>query len=351
MAKSSQPTYPVVPLPVWRELLDAALAFRAAKPWERRHDNDLFALIDDQQRPWFPSVLGAAGQVFGVVLYRGEAGLRFLFENVQTLPGNDPDLGFLQDALMLDWGAKKALVPEEIALLAQLGYTPKPRERQAWPCFRTHTPGLYPWSLNETEARELTLGLRATLACLLFADTRPYFFMPGEERSDLLPTVLMRDALAGPLQPEQVEWRQWQLPAPASPASPQPSPRWLAELKALPQEKGSLMEFDQFYMFTPILEDGRPYFPRMALVVDGGTGFIYGMETVSPKTSWGDIVLAVWSKALLSARARPEFIAIGQGPWLSSLKPLASALGIKLLLNEKLPFIAEARASLRQFSQ
>ena len=342
-----KPTPPPVPLPVWRDLLDAALSFRAARPWEWLYDRDSFALIDDQQRPWFPAVLGAAGQVFGLALYRGEAGLRFLLNVEEDCAEKPHDIAFEQDALMLDWGAKQALAPEDLALLAQLGHAPRPRERKAWPCFRSHAPGWYPWFLTAEEALQLTLGLRATLACAELAKRTPDFFAPGDEDIHVLPTVSMGAALTGPLRRDQVTWRHWEMPT-AHPARV-PSPASWPEIATRPLTKGCVLEFDLFHTMMPVAEGARPYFPRLALMADGKTGYIYAMEMGNPTRGWGELVVTVWEKALQPMQSRPEFVSILRSEWFEALRPLAETIGVRLLLQERLPAIEEARSSLEAF--
>jgi hypothetical protein len=351
MANKSALSFPRVPMPVWRELLEASLAFRAARPWELMCDADNFALIDDQQLPWFPAVLGGAGQVFGLALYRGAGGLRYLLDGVGHVDEMSPDVMFLQDALLMDWGTKNALEPEELKILTQLGYAPKPHDRLGWPSYRSHVPGLYPWPLTEKEARELTTGIRATLACYALVAKRPDFFAPGEAEGRLFPTVSIRDALSGQLHENHIEWRHWQLPPPEIPASPVPGPGWLSTLLALPQKPNFTLEFDDFYSTEPVADGTRPYFPRVSLMADGKSGYIYGMEMSGSGTAWGKQILSVWSKAIFSARSRPETICIQRGEWMPALQPLADSLGIRLKLKDALPFISEARASLEQFAR
>ncbi len=352
MAKQHRPAAPTVPLPVWQELLDAARAFRAAKPWEWMDDMDIFAFIDEEGRPWFPSVLGAAGQVFGLAVYRGEAGLRFLFETVLTCHEDvlPPDSLFMQDALLLDWGAKKALAPEDLAVLAALGHQAKPRERNAWPCFRNHSPGWYPWFLTGEDARFLARCIRALLACAELARQDPDFFAPCDEDDRVLPTVSIARTRAGPPPLESIEWRVWELAPPAAPPSPSVPAAWSA-LRARPQHPGAGLEFDIFHLPSPVADGGRPYYPRAALVADAGTGYIHALEMAGPGRTWADLVTAAWSKALTGAQARPVHISIRREEWLEPLQPLAAALGVRLVLAHELPFIAEARVSLAAFSR
>lgn len=342
-----QPKPPEVPLPVWQELLAAATEFRAAKPWTWLEDQDVFALIDGQGHPWFSSVLGAAGQVFGLALYRGEAGLRFLLETAATLEDSPRDAAFLQDALLLDWGAKGFLSPEELAMLSTLGHRPKARERNAWPCFRSHSPGWFPWHLDEPEARALTAGTRAALACAELARNQPAFFSPCENDDTVLPTVSMLAAQTGRLTAEQIEWRRWILPPPPVPASLAAPASW-AGLRQRAKNPSCVLEFDIFHTLTPTSDGGRPYYPRLGLLADGQSGYIYAMDLAGPGRPWGEQVVGVWGKALTSLRERPECIAIRRAEWTAALQPLADALDIRLLVRDELPFIDEARASMEQ---
>lgn len=348
MSAAHRPIAPEVPLDIWRELLDAALAFRAARPWQWMTDSDVFALVDETGRPWFPTVLGAAGQVFGMALYRGENGLRFLLETAETL-GDDPRAAmFAQDALLLDWGAKRTLAPEDLAVLRALGHAPKPRERLGWPCFRSHAPGWHPWFLDADEARSLARGTRALLACADYALHHPGFFEPSEAEGRMFPTVDIAAALAGPLTRERIEWRTWQL----EPLPPPPLPRTPAswrKIAARPRTEGAAVEFDIVHLPSPTSDGGRPYFPRVALVVDADSGYIYAFELAAPERDWGELVVAAWTKAFAAAKSRPQSITIRRLEWEPALRPLAGELGIALQLDTELPYIDEACDSFARF--
>jgi hypothetical protein len=211
-------------------------------------------------------------------------------------------------------------------------------------------PGLFPWYLTPGEARELADGLRATCACIRFALRAPGFFAPRERDVSLFPTVRMADALAGPLQPEQVVWRRWLCPPLPAPAVVFPPPE-IDELLGLPLAPEGVMEFDVFHAFAPVSAPARPYFPRVGLLVDGRSGFIYAMEMVPPALPWEDLVRRVWLKAIRTARARPAYYHVQHPEWIEALAPLAGALGGKVVLRQQLPRFVEARASLDQFSQ
>ncbi len=124
---------------------------------------------------------------------------------------------------------------------------------------------------------------------------------------------------------------------------------WFPSVQALPVNKEAALEFDVFHLMTPVADGARPYFPRMAMLADGASGYIHAMEMAPPERAWGDLVVATWSKGWSSLQARPEAIAIRRSEWLPPLAPLAAALGLRVDLRVELPFIDEARASLELF--
>jgi hypothetical protein len=250
------------------------------------------------------------------------------------------DAGFLQDALMLDWCGKKDLQPEDLDVLRRLGFAARPRERQGWPLFRDHAPGWFPWFLDAQGANDLTRGLRATFATSELVRTRPGFFAPCDETPDLIPTIEFETAIAGNLQPEQVEWRRWLVPPPDEPEAIHPGED-VKLLAQLPARRDLKMEFDIVHTLTPVADERRPYFPRLGLVADQRSGFIFSMEMGGPGTPWSAHVQATWLKAMIEAQARPESLIVRRQEWLSPLRPLADAIGVKLRFQEILPAIDE----------
>ncbi|HUG12789.1 MAG TPA: hypothetical protein VMM36_17365 [Opitutaceae bacterium] len=349
MPSSIKSDVPDVPPPVWRDLLDAAIAFRAQRPWEWLYDSEVFALIDAQGRPWFSSVLGAGKQVYGLVFYRGVAGLRFLMDAKRGDGVPPRDAAIRQDAVMLDWGNKRAMQPEDLDVLRRLGYAPRPKERLGWPCFRDHAPGLFPWFLDSQGAADLTRGLRATIATSGLARADPGFFAPCDTAPDVLPTLDLETAIAGNLRPDQVEWRRWLVPEQDEPPPIVPDPQFTL-LAQLPVAKKLNVEFDIVHTLNPVGDRSRPYFPRLALMADRRSGFIYAMDLAEPETPWEDLVRKTWAKALQSVQGRPERLHVRRPEWMKALRPLAEACGVKLHLHESLPAIDEAVESLDRFS-
>ncbi|MFK7697744.1 hypothetical protein ACI5FR_33620, partial [Paenibacillus sp. HJGM_3] len=132
----------------WSDLYNAATEFKQAASWKWMRDIHLFGV----KHPDYPlvgycSVLGRAGEMFGLAVYLGSAGLRTLLDMMSGRLTEDPF--YLQHCLMLSFDDREDLHPMERARIKELGL--KFRGKQAWPSFRLHEPGFYPWPLQKAE--------------------------------------------------------------------------------------------------------------------------------------------------------------------------------------------------------
>ncbi len=75
---------PSCSLPVWKNLYDAALAFRDIEPWEWMSDTDVFGVQNPEDGEiGYCCVLGELGEVLGLVVYLGTEGLE-QHRNIQS---------------------------------------------------------------------------------------------------------------------------------------------------------------------------------------------------------------------------------------------------------------------------
>ena len=71
---------PELPLSIFRELCDLASEYHQLAPWNYLSDSDMLAIEDPgTQKLRLVSVLGNRGEVFGLLVHRGERGLRWAF--------------------------------------------------------------------------------------------------------------------------------------------------------------------------------------------------------------------------------------------------------------------------------
>lgn len=61
---------PDVPLPLWRDLYEAAMRFKHLRPWETLYDSDIFGIRDPETGDTgYACVLGELGEVFAFCAY------------------------------------------------------------------------------------------------------------------------------------------------------------------------------------------------------------------------------------------------------------------------------------------
>jgi hypothetical protein len=164
---------PSCPLPVWKNLYDAALAFRDIEPWEWMSDTDVFGVQNPENGEiGYCCVLGELGEVLGLVAYLGTKGLE-QHRNIQSgkLHAGSPEFIYSQHCLTAWFGDRNELEQTDLKVVKQLGL--KFHGSNAWPQFRTFQPGYYPWHLTESEARYLTMCLEQARHIALCLENDP----------------------------------------------------------------------------------------------------------------------------------------------------------------------------------
>jgi len=340
------PPPPVAP-ETWRALLDASTAFAAAKPWEYMYDSDVVGLIDTVTgETRIGCVLGAAGSIFAAVFYRRPAGLRWMLQMLDDAP--DPeDLNSADgmDCLKVEFVPKRELWKEDLAMLKAAGFKPAGKG-SVWPQFRSADPGWLPWHINQTEAGQLLANLpRLTAFCKLFEQYPGIFDNCDPGEIPFLPAVMPNRALS----PKDLDWRPL-LPPPVSGLdSFQPAADQLEKLRALKRAPGTTCEFDSSLLpGGSFLENGRPCFGRISLLVEQKRGLVLGMSVQSGALIPGEAAGRGLVESLLTAGRLPDKIIIGGSRLQPVLQPLCGALQIQLQPALSLPALEEAVASLSQ---
>jgi hypothetical protein len=338
------PPPPVTP-ETWRALLAAAADFAALEPWEFAYDSDVVGLIDPATgETRIATVLGNAGEVFAAVFYRRAAGLRWILQMLSDTP--DPE-GFNNadgiDCLKLEFVPKRELCKEDLALLKAAGFKPAGKG-SVWPQFRSADPGWHPWHINQTEAGQLLTNLpRLTAFCKMFEEHPDLFDERDTTEIPFLPAVLPDR----PLTPKDLDWRPL-LPPPVTGLDPFQAPAdQLEQLRARKRTPGMTCEFDSTLLpGGSFVENGRPCFGRVSLLVETGRGLVLGMDVQSGALTPGEAAGRSLLKSLLMAPSLPDKIVIGGSRLRSVLQPLCDALQIQLWPASSLPALEAAVAAL-----
>ena len=316
-------------------LLRASLAVGLVQPWSSLQDRHVFAFDSDTGQRWYVIVMGAAGEVFGLQGYRGSAGFA-LFDDIQNDRLRD-SAEFLtrQDLFTIEFVRRADLTPLDRAMLALVSEPIAPGT--PLPQVRVSRPQELAWYPNAEDVAEMNDCLFAALLFFEWLAKHPQS-NPWAKQGEL-PWL---KNWATNLSAEQI-------PHPGHPAPQRPAPAKMDErrlnqlLASVPLRKlGHPVEVDVFLLRSAMRDDGRPYFPLMALASDATSGFLFppvmGGIGQKPEDLLIDCVLGALEASPfrpLEYRVRDEFCRL-------TLEPISQTFNIPLTL-APLPAIAEAR--------
>ncbi|MBI3795311.1 MAG: DUF2384 domain-containing protein [Nitrospinae bacterium] len=337
---------PSVPPDVWRKLYVEADKFRKLAPWKYMSDDAPFAVKDpESDQTYYCCVIGSLGQVFGLAAFRGAEGWDvYRRTRAEESEGSPSEWITFQNALFVDFTDPSYLEPEDVANVARFGLFFK--GKNSTPMFRSFLPGYAQWFLTTAEAVALTKILHCAALFTVEYKKKSEAFCGSD---DNVFTYLLSE---GADEKQAVETK-WLAPDQAKEADvPDVSLNQfkLRQLQKIKPNAGFAWESDFFYKpDTLLLDFDRPYLLRLALVVDGESGFLFHAEAM-PHDSNPHIFLAECViKAIEGHGIVPGEIQVKNKASFEALKPLAKQMGITVTLKPRLPAVAEARKGLDKF--
>lgn len=329
-----KPTIPDVSLPTWKSLYESAQRVHAFQLWTVLDDTQLIGVRDPSSGEiGYACVMGCGGTLFGLCFYRGAEGFQSYTRLMsQEMQPESLDTLLVQNCLKLELGSKSDLEKEDVAVIKKLGLAFK--GKNSWPHFRSLLPGYYPWHLDETEARFLTLGLNG--ACHHFQLVLSHAVLESMREGDVLVYTPTKEGFTS-------AWESWPIHRP--PPFPPLELDYVRIRTALAKgtKPDSPWEAGTFYSPGAVCEEDRPFFPKMAMVCQASSGFIFDTHLFGPTESdvqsMSDVIVGVIEKHGIL----PSEIRFSNGPLMSALTPLSMALGVRFLQTKTLPVLEEAR--------
>ncbi len=326
----------------WRDLYQAAIKFKKIECWNWMEDSNLFGVQNPETGEiGYCCVLGAIGEVFGLVVYLGTKSLTdyLKIQSGEILP-EDFDTIHFQDCLMASFDDRKFLKKPDLQTIKSLGLNF--RGSKAWPLFRRYEPGFEPWYLNRQEAIFLTFALeQAREVALRFQTNMELFDSPVEGHY----FVKVADRAN-----ESLVWRdEWLKPASFEKKElviPSVDEVRLQRIKNTVGQSQIVLETDFFYAPFVITEGEKPYFPYLLLCVDHRSGLVLGYHIASHegyRTDFQNQILNLMEEV----KSLPKEIRVKKEESFKLLEPIASKLGIKLTLLKNLPALEEAREEMQ----
>ncbi|MGI2326945.1 DUF7309 domain-containing protein [Planococcus sp. YIM B11945] len=224
----------------------------------------------------FISVLGGAGQEFGLAIYIGNEGLnslRLAMEQKTPLQ----DIVFQQRSILMSFVDRDELESEDYMFLKAHGIPF--RGKKQWPEFRSMVPGSYPWSIDEEEARYIIMAIEQTLSVLGMVERGteiPAFGLDNQILIRAAKKTAQGHVWETEMMPKETFFQEKTLPL----EIPQIVPDLVVKQASKHPIMDSQIEFDLFYVDMPIQPSAgaRPYFPYMAVALDHKTGMVLNQE-------------------------------------------------------------------------
>ncbi len=323
----------------WKALYRAAAEFRAVEPWAWVTEQDIFGVQSPATGDvGYCCIMGELGQFLGMAVYLGTAGLNghLMVQNEEIEPENS-EVMFIQDCLLVFFENKSALEKEDRALIKKLGTQAK--GKRAWPVFRRHQPGYFPWFLEKGEIEFLTVALeQAKEVCLRI----------GKDE-DLLCCSKEGSYLVRTYNEDAAQWQDaWM-----TPELLQEKPHQLVKLDELAIQRikknsrfiKSGWEIDFFYSSAPIHEGGRPFYPYTIMIVDKESGFVHDTHLADREKAPAEFV-ACLLQCIEKTSMIPAELLVTRQEVADLFSLIADKFEIRLRKVDILPALDEARRSL-----
>jgi hypothetical protein len=330
----------------WRQLYNAVIEFKNAKPWEWMHDDDIFGIKDlETGEIGYCCIMGNLGEHFGIACYLGSEGLDGILSLLSgELDPEDPDSMHIQKCLVVSFEDREILSEEDRKVIKELGL--KFRGRNQWPLIRNHSPGLLPWFITSNESRFLTnvliQAIHVSLMCknegkeILYSD-EPLTFLTRvpQERNGIL------------------EWQDEYIAA--TPYTPQYVSYHLEDeiklkrLQLLGRRKGAAWEIDTFFSPGPIQDNNRPYFPKICLIIEQTRGLILSFDMVKDIVSDGHKFIDMVINLIERSGHFPSRIFVQREETYYLLMDICDQLGINIEMVDRLHILQDARYEMYDF--
>lgn len=334
----------VDPKDPWAELYLAVVGFRDLAPWRWMDDEQVFGVEDPAtgEIAWC-CVLGGAGEIEGLVAYLGDAGFD-QWRRMQAGAYRQDESLFGQDALVLTFGDRESLSPEERDDLKSRGVPC--RGRRAWPSLESHQFGRLPRSLDDAEVTRLAHTIDQSLTIAARAGDGERLTGPDADGRFLVRRLLRagkpgRDWFEERVDPPRaIERRPADFDGPAV--------ERLA--RTLPRPEGT-WEIDVIPVPSPVEQSGREAFvPSSFLAIERGTEQVVHTDLQRPS----DLLTQAQSgllQAVSMISRRPSTVCVRR-PWVSDgVGRVADALGIRVELCEELELLEAAVKHMHEYVQ
>lgn len=255
----------------WKALYNSAATFRDFKPWTHFDDSYIFGVQDPVSDDIGWCVIMSDGEaLYGLVVYVGDDGFE-RYEEMIDLFGTGEEINMVlnQKCLKVEFVNSDEIEDFDKETYKKLGL--KYRGKNQYPLVRRNDPGLFPWPMEDDQAVFLTYCLDQSVNVVKQA-------LEGKVRLSEMDDdeLLVMVPTAG--EGNDIEWKPdyIDIPEPDDTHMFIPDAFLVNRVKRELKKKDAVLFLSFQYLMTPVQEkkEDRPFFPRLALWVDGDSGLI-----------------------------------------------------------------------------
>ncbi|GLB61528.1 plasmid pRiA4b ORF-3 family protein [Cytobacillus sp. NCCP-133] len=328
-----------------RRLLQLAKEFNEQALWQWLDDDQIFAVQHPESGELaYCSIMGAAGQEFGLAAFIGNEGLQYL---KGVLSGKyDNEAAFFENrSMVLSFDNRNALSPEDYDIIKAEGISF--RGKNKWPLFRSLVPGYHPWFLSDEEAEWFSIILeRAFDVC--------YKVKEGLEIADRFSQRDTCYAQVPARKQGEVVWTDKIIPVLAEDAARESSKLLISDLdlqrvKSIKKKYNTPLEIGVFYTLNAVQDspDDKPYFPEVFLAAERKGHTVVFHDLFSKEDREARIQMA-FIQLVNHIQASPREVWVTQSTYLI-LKPVLEKLRISAMQLERLPIVENVKSQMFQF--
>lgn len=319
----------------------AAENFNTLAPWKFMPGYNVFGVLCQGGEPRWCVVMGQERSVFGLAMYRGQAGWDYL-DAARDMRIDEFDTGVDTPGCSLWFSDRSEMRPDSVALVKEIGR--KYRGKAAWPEFTDMQPGKVAQVPDSSEFSIIATVLEQALVHLQLAEKESIDFKFGQVAKKTVARCQEADGT----------WHTAWIPTPSVTAEQTPSIHLneleMVRLRQARRHVDPGWIVDWFYTFAVIDDesvDQRPYIPVFGIVMDIKTGMILAQDCCHPDKRHQGV--ADMLMKTMANHGVPKHLLVRRPIAVRMLAPMAAFLGIDIQQNDKLtPHIAEVRNMLNR---
>jgi len=305
-------------------------------PWSYMDETEIFGVrIPDTGKQYFVSIMGAAGEHYGMAAYEGTEGLMGFWELQQPETWVRPSEMLLIPHLQVSFENPEMIDEPVRNKMKELGF--EFRGSNACPDFLHVIPAFVPGMPDEEALNDMVTLMEQALEVFERAKTGTEFIYPENFDEDcyLVRAVDGSDANHG-------QWQDitWCLESPKTELKMVYDPRERNKVSGLPRSKDTL-QADIALLSKQISEPGKkPYFASMYVVVSKQQGTVLDFELLSPEdgvdamhSRFPDLLI----KSMLKLKMQPDSIEMRHPRFFMMSKKVLHPTKIKAVIKPILP--------------